>query len=51
MTQFLISVGCNKEATDNDGRTPLHAAWWNGLVKFLISVGCNKEAATNDGNQ
>ncbi|EAY06454.1 ankyrin repeat protein, putative [Trichomonas vaginalis G3] len=52
VVQYLISVGANKEAKDNDGYTPLIWASQNGkldVVQYLISVGANKEAKDNSG--
>ena len=51
--KYLVEQGANKEAADNDGRTPL---WWAAafygkidIVKYLVEQGANKEAADKYG--
>ena len=50
--KYLISVGADKEAKDEDGNTPLIKASKNGhleVVQYLISVGAFKDAMDNYG--
>ncbi|EAY12193.1 hypothetical protein TVAG_003990 [Trichomonas vaginalis G3] len=52
VVKYLISVGADKEAKNNDGWTPLIQASFEGhleIVKYLISVGANKQARDNVG--
>ncbi|EAY08168.1 ankyrin repeat protein, putative [Trichomonas vaginalis G3] len=50
LVQSLIECGCDKEAEDNCGHTPLFWASRNShleVVKYLISIGANKEGNNN----
>ncbi|EAY11502.1 ankyrin repeat protein, putative [Trichomonas vaginalis G3] len=52
LVKSLIECGCDKEANDKDGRTPLFFASSRShleVVKYLISVGADKEANDKDG--
>ncbi|EAY15739.1 ankyrin repeat protein, putative [Trichomonas vaginalis G3] len=52
LIKSLIECGCDKEAKDHFGYTPLIHASANGhleVVKYLIFVGANKEAKDNAG--
>ncbi len=50
--KLLTGVGCNVNGTDNDGRTPLMWACWNGqkpIVEILFSKGADVNMQDNDG--
>ena len=51
--EYLILLGCNVNAKDNNGRTPLHyAAEWNPsirILKYLIAQGADVNAMDNNG--
>ncbi|EAY12363.1 hypothetical protein TVAG_245950 [Trichomonas vaginalis G3] len=52
IVKYLISVGADKDAKNEDGYTPLmYASYFGkiGLVQYLISVGANKEAKDKNG--
>ncbi|EAY00952.1 histone-lysine N-methyltransferase, H3 lysine-9 specific, putative [Trichomonas vaginalis G3] len=52
IVQYLISIGADKEAKDNDGYTPLLRSSEKGhleVVQYLISIGADKEAKDNKG--
>ncbi|EAY19978.1 hypothetical protein TVAG_402330 [Trichomonas vaginalis G3] len=53
LVKSLIECGCDKEAKNKYGRTPLmYASWYNNLsvVKYLISVGADKDAKNKYGD-
>ncbi|EAY12300.1 ankyrin repeat protein, putative [Trichomonas vaginalis G3] len=52
LVKCLIECGCDKDAKNNNGWTPLYNASFKGelaVVQYLISVGANKEAKSNIG--
>ncbi|KAK1448406.1 hypothetical protein CCUS01_11626 [Colletotrichum cuscutae] len=49
---LLLGAGADLEATDDEGKTPLHAAAaWGGAehVRILLAAGADMGARTNDG--
>ncbi|EAX88855.1 ankyrin repeat protein, putative [Trichomonas vaginalis G3] len=53
LVRSLIECGCDKEAKNSNGCTPLIYASQNGkleVVQYLISVGANKEAKNDFGS-
>lgn len=53
MVSLLLRLGkANLNATDNENRTPLHLAAWQGhsvIVQLLIECGANVNHACNQG--
>jgi len=50
--QYLVSKGCDVQASDDEGNTPVHTAAVNDhleVVKFLIELGAQPDARNNDG--
>ncbi len=51
MAQFLLEQGIDSEASDFQGRTPLHVAAWQGHYEMAGALLTNKASlANNDMN-
>ena len=52
MVRFLLDIGCDKDAADDFGATPLHRAAQRGhldILRFLVESGANRHVIDEDG--
>ena len=52
MVRFLLDTGCDKDAADGFGATPLHRAAQRGhldIVCFLVESGASRHSTDKDG--